>query len=243
VANLEEALTTIDGMGGGMKVGLFNDTWAWGNPAGGALMNPAPSLSATDATAQRIYSVEWKPFFQGISRPHWYTVNGEPLIYFYNAGTLSPTSGFNAVLAQMKALFQADFGVTPFVVVDRGFGAASNGNGQLVWDTFRNYPTTYMGTASVTGGLTFDNAMVKWDSLGRDMPGAIANATTRMFKGPQILSQVLGESAGANLLLLETWNDLGEGTGITRNYDYYVQGAWLTPDAFLNTIRATQCSN
>jgi hypothetical protein len=85
--------------------------------------------------------------------------------------------------------------------------------------------------------------MVKWDSLGRDMPGAIANATTRMFKGPQILSQVLGESAGANLLLLETWNDLGEGTGITRNYDYYVQGAWLTPDAFLNTIRATQCSN
>jgi hypothetical protein len=44
-------------------------------------------------------------------------------------------------------------------------------------------------------------------------------------------------------LLLETWNDLGEGTGITRNYDYYDQGAWLTPDAFMNAIRSSQCSN
>jgi hypothetical protein len=244
VANLEEALTEIDAMGGGMKVGLFNDTWAWGNAAGGTLMNPAPSLSDTNEAAQRIYTVEWQPFFQGISPSHWYTVDGQPLIYFYNAGTLTPTTGFNAVLAQMKQMCQAEFGVTPFVVVDRGFGTAPSGNGQFVWDTFANYPTTYMGTsAGVTGGLVFDNSMVKWDSLGRDMPGAIATATTRMFKGPEILSQVLGQSANANLMLIETWNDLGEGTGITRNYDYYYQGSWLTPDAFMNLIRESQCAN
>ena len=101
-----------------------------------------------------------------------------------------------------------------------------------------------MATANgVSGGLTFDNGMVKWDSLGRDTPGAIATATTRMHKGTQILAQVLQESAGADLLLLETWNDLGEGTGITRNYDYYWQGAWLPPDAFMTKIRASQCSN
>ncbi len=244
VANLETALTAIDAMGGGMRVGLFNDTWAWGNRAGGTLMNPAPDLSATEATAQRIYAVEWKPFFSGISHPHWYTVAGAPLIYFYNAGTLKPTTGLSAVLARMKQLFQADFGVTPMVIVDRGYGATTSGDGQFVWDTFRNYPTTHMGMAAgVTGGLIFDNAMVKWDSLGRDMPGAIATATTQMYKGPQILTQVLDQSAGAKLLLLETWNDLGEGTGITRNYDYYDQGAWLTPDAFMNVIRAAQCAD
>jgi hypothetical protein len=244
VANLEAALTAIDAMGGGMRVGLFNDTWAWGKPAGGALMNPAPDLSVTETAAQRIYSVEWKPFFGGISRPHWYTVGGAPLVYFYNAGTLTPGTGLSAVLARMKQLFQADFGVTPFVVVDRGYGATASGDGQFVWDTFKNDPMTHMATAAgVTGGLTFDNTMVKWDSLGRDMPGAIATPTTRILKGPQILAQVLQASAGANLLLLETWNDLGEGTGITRNYDYYDQGAWLTPDVFMNAIRATQCSN
>jgi hypothetical protein len=244
VANLESALTTIDGMGGGIRVALFNDTWAWGRAGSGTLMNPAPSLADTETAAQRIYGVEWKPFFGGISPPHWYTVNGQPLIYFYNAGTLAPATGLSAVLARMKQLFQADFGITPFVVVDRGFGATASGDGTFVWDTFQNDPASHTATATgVTGGLTFDNSMVKWDSLGRDMPGAIATANTRMHKGTQILGQVLQESASANLLLLETWNDLGEGTGITRNYDYYDQGAWLTPDAFMNTIRATQCSN
>ncbi len=200
VADLEAALTAIDAMGGGMKVGLFNDTWAWGKAQFGTLMNPAPVLANTAAAAQRIYSVEWQPFFEGISKAHWYTVEGKPLIYFYNAGTLTPTTGFNAVLAQMKQLFQNEFGVSPFVVVDRGFGAAPSGDGQFVWDTFMNYPTTNMGTAAgVTGGLTFDNSMVKWDSLGRDMPGAIANATTQMYKGPQILSRVLEQSSGAGL--------------------------------------------
>jgi Domain of unknown function (DUF5010) len=244
LANLESALDAIDAMGGGMQVALFNDTWAWGNPAGGTLQNPAPSLSDTEDAAQRIYAVQWKPFYQGISKPHWYTVDGAPLIYFYNAGTLVPTSGASAVIARLKQLFMTDFGVVPFVNVDRGYGAVSSADAQFVWDTIDGSPATYLGSEStVTGGLTFDNAMVKWDSLGRDSPGAIATSSTRILKGPDILDSVLSASTGANLLLLETWNDLGEGTGITRNYDYYYQGAWLTPDAFMSAIRASQCSN
>jgi Domain of unknown function (DUF5010) len=227
-----------------MQVGLFNDTWAWGEPAGGSLMNPAPNLSDTDDAAQRIYAVEWKPFFSQVSQPHWYTVNGAPLIYFYNAGTLVPISGASAVIAEMKQLFQADFGVTPFVVVDSGYGPTTSGDAQFVWDTFTSDPSTHLGTeTTVTGGLTFDNSMVKWDSLGRDDPGAIATSQDLIVKGPEILEQILGASAGANLLLLETWNDLGEGTGITRNYDYYENGSWLPPSVFMDAIRASQCSN
>jgi hypothetical protein len=144
----------------------------------------------------------------------------------------------------MKQLFFADFGVTPFVDVDRGYGATASGDAQFVWDTFTNFPTTNLGTAmTATGMHTFDNAMVKWDSLGRDSPGAIATAQDRIVKGPDILRSVLAASANADLLLLETWNDLGEGTGITRNYDYYVQGAWQRPSAFVEVIRAAQCSN
>jgi hypothetical protein len=244
LADLETALTTIDSMGGGMKVGLFNDTWAWGEAVGGPPMNPAPNLSDTEDAAQRIYSVQWKPFFQGLSKPHWYTVNGAPLIYFYNAGTLLPTSGTSAVIARMKQLFMADFAVVPFVDVDRGYGVTSSADAQFVWDTFGSFPGSYVDTTTTTtGNLTFDNSMVKWDSIGRDMPGAIADSSTRMFKGPEILDTVLQTSANANVLLLATWNDLGEGTGITRNYDYYYQGQWLPPDAFMSVIRASQCSN
>ena len=243
LANLESALDALDATGG-LKVALFNDTWAWGNPAGGSLQNPAPNLSDTEDSAQRIYAVQWKPFFQGISTSHWYTVNGAPLIFFYNAGTLMPTSGTSAVIARLKQLFLADFGVTPFVDVDKGYGTVTSADAQFVWDTFDGFPSTNLGSeATVTGNLTFDNAMVKWDSLGRDSPGAIATSTTRIYKGPQLLDSVLASSTSANLLLLETWNDLGEGTGITRNYDYYDQGEWLAPDAFMSAIRASQCSN
>jgi hypothetical protein len=244
VARIEAALQAVDALGGGMRVGLFNDTWAWGKPAGGALMNPAPSLANTEDAAQRIYAVQWKPFFQGIARAHWYTVNGAPLVYFYNAGTLTPGSGATAVVARMKQLFAADFGVAPFVDVDHGYGAVSSADAQFTWDTFTSDPSTHLNVAtSATGGLTLANAMVKWDSLDRDSPGAVADASTRMVKGPSILQSVLQSAAGANVLVLETWNDLFEGTGITRNYDYYDQGAWLPPDAFMHAIRASQCSN
>ena len=244
LAIVEAALTAIDAMGGGMRVGLFADTWAWGEAAGGPLMNPAPDLSDTADAAQRIYSVQWKPFFQQISKPHWYTVNGAPIIYFYNAGTLVPTSGASAVIGRMKQLFQADFGVTPFVVVDTGYGPTTTGDATFVWNTPATFPTTHIGTTTTsTGNLTFDNAMVKWDSLGRDAPGTIATAQSSIHKGTDVLQQVLQESSSADLFLLETWNDLGEGTGITRNYDYYWQGNWLAPDAFMNMIRAAQCSN
>jgi hypothetical protein len=244
LATVEAALTVIDGMGGGMRVGLFADTWAWGQQAGGPLMNPPPDLSNTENAAQTIYSVQWKPFFQQISPAHWYTVNGSPLIYFYNAGSLMPTSGADAVIGRMKQLFQADFGVAPFVDVDTGYGPTTSGDAQFVWNTPAAFPGTCLATDTTsTGTLTFDNAMVKFDSLGRDMPGAIATSSSSMHKGPDILQQVVASSANANLLLLETWNDLGEGTGLTRNYDYYWQGSWLTPDAFMNVIRASQCSN
>jgi hypothetical protein len=244
VGRIEAALGAVDAQGGGMRMGLFNDTWAWGKPAGGAAMNPAPSLADTEGAAQRIYAVQWKPFFQGISRAHWYTVNGAPVVYFYNAGTLTPASGTSAVVARMKQLFAADFGVAPFVDVDHGYGAVASADAQFTWDTFNADPSTHVDvTTTSTGGLTFANAMVKWDALDRDSPGAIADASTRMVKGPGILQGVLQSTASANLLVLETWNDLFEGTGLTRNYDYYDQGAWLTPDAFMQAIRASQCSN
>jgi len=50
----------------------------------------------------------------------------------------------------------------------------------------------------------------------------------------------LAESSDADLLVLATWNDLGEGTGVHRNYDYYAGGKWLEPDHFMRLIRDSQ---
>jgi hypothetical protein len=238
---LEQALVAIDGMGGGIKVGLFDDTSAWG-----AGLGPAPSLTDTQAAATAIYQKQWQPFFKTITQSHWYTVKGtnKPLIYFYNAGTLQPASGMNAVLGAMKTMFMADFGVTPYVVLDTGYGTASSADGTFTWDTFK-YASNNLGTWPGAGGLTLTTSMVKWDSLGRDSRGTISDgsAAQNIHKDTSILQSVLSATSSDDILVLETWNDLGEGTGITRNYDYYFNGAWQTPDVFLNLIRAAQCSN
>ena len=115
-------------------------------------------------------------------------------------------------------------------------------DGEFQWDTITNDPGTGVSQWT-TNGYTLANALVKWDSLGRDNPGAIATATTRMFKGPQLLEKVLANSSSADVLVLATWNDLGEGTGINRNYDYYYQGQWMQPDAFMQIVRQTNCAN
>jgi hypothetical protein len=51
---------------------------------------------------------------------------------------------------------------------------------------------------------------------------------------------VLSDSSDAELLVLATWNDIGEGTGLNRNYDYYAGGQWLAPDYFMRIIRESQ---
>ena len=54
---------------------------------------------------------------------------------------------------------------------------------------------------------------------------------------------MLTSSLDAHIAVIATWNDLGEGTGIERNYDYYGGGAWLPPTAFMGLTRASQCSD
>ena len=49
--------------------------------------------------------------------------------------------------------------------------------------------------------------------------------------------------ADADVLLLATWNDLGAGTGINRNADYFFAGQWQTPDSFMRVVRQRSCSN
>jgi hypothetical protein len=93
---------------------------------------------------------------------------------------------------------------------------------------------------STRNGHIIDHAMVKWDAVGRDRPGDVANAHDLLIKHSDLLQALLDGSQDAELLLLATWNDLGEGTGINRNYDYYVDGRWLPPDHFLNLIRESQ---
>jgi hypothetical protein len=241
LAPLEEALDEVDRPGDPIKIALFDDTWTWGQHEFSDFWTHKPDLADADAAAKTIYEHKWRPFFSQVDKKHWYRFAGRPFIYFYNAGTLEPRTRAAPVVAKLKALFKADFGEEPFVDVDVAYfddpAMPEVADARFKWMTFDIPQRRYR---SQLGGHVIDHAMVRWDAIDRDRPGAVANKYDRCVKGGQILRRVLRESQDAELLVLATWNDLGEGTGVGRNYDYYVDGHWLPPHHFMQLIRGSQ---
>ena len=264
IDNLATALGQIAGSGiaSQVKVGLFDDTSGWGTASYGPPWSTAPNMGNTAAAAASIYNNKWKPYFSKIPSQYWYTVGGRPLIYFYNGSGSLAAANSAAVIQAAKALFAAPvasggFGVNPYVVVDRFYFAdpamnlsGANADNEFIWDTLHSAAQPGLANNVSTfsaNGITLAHAIVKWDPLGRNYPTQPPSASTHLagagdglIKDDSYLVAALGNSAGANILTIGTWNDLGEGTGINRNYDYYVNGVWKAPNYFMNDIRASQ---
>jgi len=238
LAPLAKALASLEDP---VKIAFFDDTWTWGQPYFGEFWKQKPDLKDTEHAANTIYDAKWKPFFTQVDKRYWYRFKGKPFIYFYNSGTLDPRDRSAALVTQLKARFRADFGEDPFVSVDVAYFADPDmlkvADSRFTWMPL-NMPDRR--SRSRINGHLIDHAMVRWDAVGRDRPGELAVERDRMIKDGALLQQVLNESTDAEMLVLATWNDLGEGTGINRNYDYYASGRWLEPDYFMQIIRNAQ---
>ncbi len=235
---LADALNSLDSP---IKVAMFDDSWTWGQSYFSDFWKHKPDLTDTDKAAKTIYEAKWKPFFSQIDKKHWYRFAGRPFIYFYNSGTLEPRTRAAPLVAKLKSMFKADFGEEPFVDVDIAYfddpSMPGVADGKFKWMTFDIPQRRHRSNLN---GHVIDHAMVRWDAVDRDRPGQTATEHDRCVKGGQILRRVLKDSMDAELLIIATWNDLGEGTGIHRNYDYFVDGHWLPPDYFMQIIRSSQ---
>jgi hypothetical protein len=240
LAQLPRLVEALEDVGGGIQVALFDDTWGWDKKTSPAPYNQKPSFDDAEAGSALIYQ-KWHDFYTAVPKAHWYRYQGRPLIAFYNAGTLNPQTKSAATLTRLRERFNAEFGEDPFLVIDRAFFQDPNtglvADAQFRWNTFDGGDLSHYETK----GVGFDSFMAKWDSFGRDKGAATPTATDRIIKGPELLEKYLEQSASSDLTMLATWNDLGEGTGVTRNFDYYHRGAWLPPHAFMSRIRAAQC--
>ncbi len=224
-----------------VKIALFDDTWTWGQPWFGPFWQKRPDLSDPEAAARIIFQAKWQPFFKQVPRANWYRFKGKPFVYFYNAGTLEPRAKASELLAHLKKMFEIEFGEAPFLCVDGAYFQDPRmpelADARFDWFTF---DLPHQRSRSTLNGHVIDHAMVRWDSVGRDRPGQLSGPGDRLVKGSELLEQVLHDSRDAELLILATWNDLGEGTGIHRNYDYWVGGSWLSPEHFMRKVRVSQ---
>ena len=226
-----------------VKIGMFDDTWTWGQPWFTPFWEQKPDCLDVKPTAKLLYEAKWKPFFEGVPREHWYLVEDRPMIYFYNNNTLKNKENFDQVLPVMKALFKADFGVEPWVAVDTAFNyrptMKETSDSHFLWYTF-GLPQKH--ASETRNGVKLTHSMVRWDSTSRwnDRKERAAQPDDLLEKDDTILKRVLNETRESDILVLATWNDLGEGTGINRCYDYYWDGQWKQPNHFMNIVRRSQ---
>lgn len=191
-----------------VKIGYFDDNWSWGEKWFGPFWQQKPDLSKTEAAAKLLYESKWKPYFSSIPSKHWYLVKGRPLIYFYNSGKLTPLNKSAAVFKRMKEMFAKDFGVEPFLAVERAYFQDPRqpevADAKYTWDPIK-YGDGYVGMVkSNLRGSTLAHAMVRWDAVGRDKPGQQPSVSDPLIKGPELLEKVLRDSAGSDLLVLAT---------------------------------------
>ena len=226
-----------------IKLGLFDDTWTWGQPWFGSFWEQKPDCRDVEGAAQLLYEAKWQPFFKAIPRDHWYLVNNRPMIYFYNSNTLQNRENFDRVLPVMKTLFKRDFGIDPWVAVDTAFNYRSSmkevSDSHFKWYTF-DLPGNH--ASETRNGITLTHSMVRWDpiSRGNSRVARAARLDDLLAKDDAILKRVLNGTRDSDILVLATWNDLGEGTGINRCYDYYWDGGWKQPNHFMDLIRRSQ---
>jgi hypothetical protein len=227
----------LEQQNGQLKLGLMDDTWMWGEPWEGPQFSTIPNLNDPQTAATTLYTTKWKLFFSLLNRQHWYLVEGRPFIYFYNAGKLTPRELVTPVVGIMKQMFFNDFGIVPFVSLDVAFPAGSVADSTFLWYTFDVANSVYFSPIYSSA-----SSMIRWDPVGRDRPGSPSNANDFLVKGPERLRTALSITSNSKEVVLHTFNDLGEGTGINRAYDYYYRGQWLPPDYFLSITRQAQCA-
>jgi hypothetical protein len=231
----------LDSLKDPVKIGFFDDTWTWGQPYFSDFWKQKPDLNEPEKAADLIYKAKWHAFFSQIDKKYWYRFKGRPFIYFYNSGTLLPRSKTGPVMKLLKEKFKADFGEEPFVVADGAYfedpTMKTIADSKYMWFTFNSLTKRSRETMN---GHIIDHAMVRWDAVGREHAGVPPRPSDLIVKDERFLKKVLTESEDAELLVIATWNDLGEGTGINRNYDYYFRGQWQRPDYFMRLTRASQ---
>lgn len=241
---LKAALKHIESSGieNPIKIGLFDDTWTWGKPYFSDHWKQIPDMEKPLECVNLIYESKWKPFFTGIPRQHWYLFEGKPVIYFYNAGTVENRHNGAEVFRGLKARFKEDFGVEPYLCVDSAFmkpGVKEVADQSFVWFSLGKAHEAFTKTA---GGKTLSHAMVRWDSTSRSNKQVEREANDKdlLYKNGDLLKVFLDDTQNDDLAVLATWNDLGEGTGINRCYDYYWDGQFHAPTVFMDMVRASQ---
>jgi hypothetical protein len=195
------------------------------------------------------YDLHIKGFFQRIPREMWATVEGRPIIITYTALCCEQLELSGELWRAVKAAFARDFGVEPWLILEDTWFAAGDAadlptlaqvaDGRYSWGTALNGPATHTldGFTVSSVGPGFDNRRIAGISEPRhqsrhEPPGGGAPG-----EGAFLRASLAAVPAETDLLLLETWNEWPETTGVARAAYAGLDGRRLPESFYMEIVR------
>jgi hypothetical protein len=234
--------------GNDLKIALFDDTtsecaeWNVDQGRGYSVEVPMPLSDPNNWTY--FYDRKIKPFYQAIPKKYWATHNGlgveaggRPLIITYTSAWFSDVGSHGAAMWEaIRAAFARDFktaageGILPFFVHEASWvanGAGASADSSYSWGAALFGPSVGGAGGWLTGsvGPGYDDRLIRSPGNFRDREagGFLTSTYNGTYDGKRLWD--------CNLVLMETWNELWEGTAIERCVDYSGPDGPL-PEAF-----------
>src|SRR3989344_6104400 len=233
ITNITRLTTAIDSQGSPLKIAQYWDS-SYASGDGGPVDLSDPN------TAKYRYEKFIKPFYQTIPSRLWAYESGKPILAVYRYGSDKYTHPEKAAdfFKNIKSYFKNDFGTEPFLIlghvwtwgasnakeaadaINEAFSSATCDNGNAKIQTINNYTTTTIAAGA-------------WDDNNSGGCHLERNDDGILKKG---FNQIPENN---NILMIESWNELGEGSGIERATDYPKNGGGNLPPAYyLDSLRS-----
>ena len=200
------ALDRLADAGTPMRIGLFLDT---------TIMNDE---DLTTERGKRILTTTVRDFYSKIPPRHWAAIGGRPLVWLYDAQRVYRFD--QSTFDELSAQFARDFGgLTPYVVRELQWERSKN----VESDTLIRADGLYAWGAAPFGFAVdprFNIAQVGpgFSSVQFGRPDGILTdrQSGRYYEG-QLRQALL---SGRQIMAVETWNELGEATGILETREF-----------------------
>jgi hypothetical protein len=183
------------------KIGMFFDTHAL------QMQNTDVPPDLTTLSGKALFYTMIADFFRLVPGALWARINNRPILFLYSSAYASAYN--QSTFDYINQHFQSDFGTTPYIVRDSSWRDVSTDE------------------AYTWGSALFGPTMI--GRVGTLGPGFDDSARYEITT-PRIRDRQCGEfynsgwetmmSAGASLVAIETWNELGEATEIAASREY-----------------------
>ena len=186
------------------RIGMFFDTSTLLN----ALRREKPLNGKPDLTTshgKEVFYGTIRDYWRRLDRKHWATLGGRPIIGLYSA---SFAAGFDqSTFDYLDENFERDFGVRPHVIAERSWRRIKAGG-------------FYRWGAALGGPFIDDVAQIGPGYDDRAVPGRSTPIRDREDGRFYEHSWVEAIKSGRPIVLIETWNEMHEGTSICDSAEY-----------------------